>query len=316
MHPLVRHLPQLHKRVLAAAQETHGWRASAGSVGAYPDTPTSYERLDERPLRQRPTWSTEPPTSAIRTSPDAVCAGRRDMLPTSQNPSEAPVASEGPYASEAPYARRRRTRWPIWRRHRSARSGFEAVRRKHHKRWPIVGGIGNRGRGRRCRHRRQQRQSVTTGRARAAPGRLPCRETGSGGTVWIGPFRFRRSDLTRTHGVVFRRPRRSRMGGRQSGQWERGGGLSTRPQSGHCGGPAGPLAERFGGSTGCELGPQVGVVASTPSWVPERSSRGTGMVLTLNGEILTSNHVVRGATLITVTVVSTGKTYEASVVGI
>jgi len=42
---------------------------------------------------------------------------------------------------------------------------------------------------------------------------------------------------------------------------------------------------------------------------------GTGIVLTSNGEILTNNHVVDGATTITVTVVSTGRSYSASVVG-
>lgn len=42
---------------------------------------------------------------------------------------------------------------------------------------------------------------------------------------------------------------------------------------------------------------------------------GTGMVLTSNGEILTNNHVINGATSVTVTVVSTGKSYVASVVG-
>jgi S1-C subfamily serine protease len=42
---------------------------------------------------------------------------------------------------------------------------------------------------------------------------------------------------------------------------------------------------------------------------------GTGIVLTSNGEILTNNHVVDGATKITVTVVSTGRSYSAGVVG-
>ncbi|WP_162255468.1 S1C family serine protease [Aeromicrobium sp. Root236] len=42
---------------------------------------------------------------------------------------------------------------------------------------------------------------------------------------------------------------------------------------------------------------------------------GTGMVLTSDGEILTNHHVVEGATAITVQVVSTGKTYQAAVVG-
>ncbi len=39
------------------------------------------------------------------------------------------------------------------------------------------------------------------------------------------------------------------------------------------------------------------------------------MVLTSDGEILTNNHVVNGATSITVTIVSTGKSYRADVVG-
>jgi S1-C subfamily serine protease len=44
-------------------------------------------------------------------------------------------------------------------------------------------------------------------------------------------------------------------------------------------------------------------------------SAGTGMVLTSDGEILTNNHVINGATSITVTVASTGKSYRADVVG-
>jgi S1-C subfamily serine protease len=42
---------------------------------------------------------------------------------------------------------------------------------------------------------------------------------------------------------------------------------------------------------------------------------GTGMVLTPNGEVLTNNHVVDGATSISVTDVGNGKTYQARVVG-
>ncbi|MCZ2828615.1 trypsin-like peptidase domain-containing protein [Modestobacter sp. VKM Ac-2986] len=42
---------------------------------------------------------------------------------------------------------------------------------------------------------------------------------------------------------------------------------------------------------------------------------GTGMVLTSNGEVLTNDHVVEGATSITVTVLSTGEQYTATVVG-
>ena len=45
------------------------------------------------------------------------------------------------------------------------------------------------------------------------------------------------------------------------------------------------------------------------------TAAGTGMVLTSTGEILTNNHVIDGATSIKVTVVATGKTYQAKVVG-
>jgi S1-C subfamily serine protease len=42
---------------------------------------------------------------------------------------------------------------------------------------------------------------------------------------------------------------------------------------------------------------------------------GTGMVLTPTGEVLTNNHVIEGATNISVTDVGNGKTYQATVVG-
>jgi S1-C subfamily serine protease len=42
---------------------------------------------------------------------------------------------------------------------------------------------------------------------------------------------------------------------------------------------------------------------------------GTGIVLTSSGEILTNNHVINGATTISVTDIGNGKTYSASVVG-
>jgi S1-C subfamily serine protease len=44
-------------------------------------------------------------------------------------------------------------------------------------------------------------------------------------------------------------------------------------------------------------------------------SLGTGIVLTANGEILTNNHVVNGATSVSVTDIGNGKTYKATVVG-
>lgn len=45
------------------------------------------------------------------------------------------------------------------------------------------------------------------------------------------------------------------------------------------------------------------------------TAAGTGIVLTKTGEVLTNNHVIAGATTITVTVPATKKTYTASVLG-
>jgi S1-C subfamily serine protease len=45
------------------------------------------------------------------------------------------------------------------------------------------------------------------------------------------------------------------------------------------------------------------------------TAKGTGIVLTSNGEVLTNNHVVSGATSVSVRDVGNGKTYKATVVG-
>jgi S1-C subfamily serine protease len=47
----------------------------------------------------------------------------------------------------------------------------------------------------------------------------------------------------------------------------------------------------------------------------QAQAAGTGMVLTAGGEVLTNNHVIEGATSISVTDVGNGKTYSATVVG-
>jgi len=47
----------------------------------------------------------------------------------------------------------------------------------------------------------------------------------------------------------------------------------------------------------------------------DAAAAGTGMVLTSSGEVLTNNHVIRGATTIRVTDPSTGRKYSATVVG-
>jgi S1-C subfamily serine protease len=57
------------------------------------------------------------------------------------------------------------------------------------------------------------------------------------------------------------------------------------------------------------------VVIDTDLDYENAAAAGTGIVLTADGRILTNNHVVAGATSITVTVVATGVEYTAEVVG-
>jgi S1-C subfamily serine protease len=60
----------------------------------------------------------------------------------------------------------------------------------------------------------------------------------------------------------------------------------------------------------------TGVVDVTTNLAYQNASAaGTGMVLTASGEVLTNNHVIRGATTIRVTDPSTGRSYAATVVG-
>jgi S1-C subfamily serine protease len=64
--------------------------------------------------------------------------------------------------------------------------------------------------------------------------------------------------------------------------------------------------------------PSVGtgvVVINTNLGLQGGAAAGTGMVLTKSGEVLTNNHVIRGATSIRVVVPGTGRSYRARVVG-
>ena len=60
--------------------------------------------------------------------------------------------------------------------------------------------------------------------------------------------------------------------------------------------------------------PAIVDVTSTLGY-QQATAKGTGIVLTSNGEILTNNHVINGATSISVTDIGNGKTYKATVVG-
>jgi len=70
------------------------------------------------------------------------------------------------------------------------------------------------------------------------------------------------------------------------------------------------------GSTGISSDLEVGVVdVNTRLGYQNAAAAGTGIILTASGEVLTNNHVIDGATSISVRVVSTGKTYNATVLG-
>jgi S1-C subfamily serine protease len=85
-------------------------------------------------------------------------------------------------------------------------------------------------------------------------------------------------------------------------------------------GSSGGTANGSGSSTAetaaiaAKVSPALVDVNSTFSY-QQAQGAGTGIVLTSNGEVLTNNHVINGATKISVTDVGNGKTYNATVVG-
>lgn len=97
---------------------------------------------------------------------------------------------------------------------------------------------------------------------------------------------------------------------------------STTPGSGSA--PSTVLPEQGSTSTGtatldtstATAAQQTGVVlVSTVLGYQSAEAAGTGVVLTSDGLVVTNNHVVEGATEITVTLGTTGETYPATVVG-
>ncbi len=110
-----------------------------------------------------------------------------------------------------------------------------------------------------------------------------------------------------------------------------GGTTATVPSQGSSG-SSGSSSGSSGSGSGSSSGSSNGSSTQLSSWdevsakvnvgVVDIESRmsggvgaGTGMVLTADGEILTNNHVVEGASQIVVTVVTTGESYRASIVG-
>jgi S1-C subfamily serine protease len=70
----------------------------------------------------------------------------------------------------------------------------------------------------------------------------------------------------------------------------------------------------FARSSATPIGTGV-VIVNTKLAYQGGSAAGTGMVLTSSGEVLTNNHVISGATSVTVVVPKTGRSYTARVVG-
>jgi S1-C subfamily serine protease len=83
------------------------------------------------------------------------------------------------------------------------------------------------------------------------------------------------------------------------------------------GGRGGTPFDSSSGGTPATASQLTGLVriASTLKYQRGKAA-GTGMILTSNGEVITNHHVVEGSTKLRVTVMSTGATYRASVVGI
>jgi S1-C subfamily serine protease len=78
-----------------------------------------------------------------------------------------------------------------------------------------------------------------------------------------------------------------------------------------------PSSGGFGGSGSGNLSSVergVVIINTTLQYSSEQAA-GTGMVINADGLVLTNNHVIENATKITATVASTGKTYQAKVVG-
>jgi len=103
-------------------------------------------------------------------------------------------------------------------------------------------------------------------------------------------------------------------GGSSSGSSPFGSGSSGSSSSGSGNTSTGAGAPSDISSIASKVDPGLVDINTNLSYEDEQAA-GTGMVLTSNGEILTNNHVIDGATSISVTDVGNGKTYTGKVVG-
>lgn len=107
--------------------------------------------------------------------------------------------------------------------------------------------------------------------------------------------------------------------------WSRGPG-SGYGSSGYGSGGSGYGGSGYGSTSTAESTNAAATTASTTQSTgvvlidtvlgyQQSAAAGTGMVLTSDGFVLTNNHVIDGATTITVTIAATGQTYTARLVG-
>ncbi len=102
-----------------------------------------------------------------------------------------------------------------------------------------------------------------------------------------------------------------------------GGGSSTSPFFGNGGSSSSGSADQGTQNNGSSSSLSTAAARVQPGVVnivtklgfEQAMAAGTGMVISSSGQVLTNNHVVQGATSISATVVGTGKTYTAKVVG-
>ncbi|QZN87574.1 S1C family serine protease [Cellulomonas sp. C5510] len=98
-----------------------------------------------------------------------------------------------------------------------------------------------------------------------------------------------------------------------AGGWD--GPSTTLPGGGSGGAGSGSSTATLDATTATEAQQSGVVLISTVLGYRSAEAAGTGVVLTSDGLVVTNNHVVEGATQITVTIGSTGETYTAEVVG-
>ena len=157
---------------------------------------------------------------------------------------------------------------------------------------------------------------AATPSATAAGATSPSAPSSSGASSGVSPFAGGGSFGTTPYSG-------SGSGGSGSGGSEFGGSEFGGSPFGAAGGSSGGSSGTSSAASGAPANVSSIATKVSPALVDinttfnyqSAAGAGTGIVLTSNGEILTNNHVINGATSISVTDIGNGRTYKASVVG-